>query len=94
MKWYEGIEVVVDPSDVRDYDFDFTQLLQADTISTATVTGENITIDSSSISGNVVTAFISGGSDCTTGTITVKIVTANATPRTFERSIKVKVRNL
>lgn len=81
-----------DPSDVVDYAMDFTQFLQSDTINTATVTSEDVTIDSSSVSGNVVTFFVSGGNDCTDGVITVKIVTSNATPRTFERSIKIKVR--
>ena len=93
MRWYEGLTMQKDPSDVIDYTVDFKQLLQADTISTATVTATHVTIDSSSVTGNVVTIWVSGGSDCTTGVITVKIVTANATPRTFERSFKVKVKD-
>jgi hypothetical protein len=80
-----------DPSDVFDYSMDFKQLLQSDTISTATVTATVVTIDSSSISGNVVTMFVSGGPAGQTGVVTVKIVTTNATPRTFERSFKIKV---
>ena len=91
MKWYEGLEVSKDPSDVIDYTFDFTQLLQADTISTATVTATDVTIDSSSVSGNKVTMFVSGGTAGNTGVIKTTIVTTNATPRTFERSFKVKV---
>ena len=80
-----------DPADVFDYDMDFTQLLQSDGIASITVTGENITIDSSSFSGKVVTFFVSGGEDGNIGVITVKIVTTNATPRTYERSFKVKI---
>ena len=94
MKWTKDLTVEKDPADVVDYPMDFTQLLQSDTISTATVTADNVTIDSSAIVGNVVTAWVSGGTDCTIATVTVKIVTANATPRTFERSFKIKVRNL
>jgi len=81
-----------DPSDVFDYDMDFTQLLQSDGIASITVTGENLTIDSSSFSGKVVTFFVSGGTDGNKGVVTVKIVTTNATPRTYERSFKVDVR--
>lgn len=93
MKWHKDLVVCKDPADVIDYTVDFKQLLQADTISTATVTGTNVTIDSSSVSGNVVTIFVSGGNDGVTGTVKVTVVTTNATPRTFERSFKIKVEN-
>lgn len=91
MKWYRGLTVTKDPADVIEYPLNFKQLLQADTISTATVTGTNVTIDSSSVSGNTVTVWVSGGSAGTTGEVRVNIVTANATPRTFEKSFKIKV---
>ena len=94
MKWYKDLVLRKDPADVIDYPLDFTQLLQSDTISTATVTADNVTIDSSAISGNVVTIWVSAGTDGTIATVTIKIVTANATPRTFERSFKIKVENL
>ena len=94
MKWYKDLIVRKDPADVIDYPLDFTQLLQSDTISTATVTADNVTIDSSSVSGNVVTIFVSAGTNCTTATVKVTIVTANVTPRTFERSFKIRVENL
>lgn len=80
-----------DPSDVFDYEMDWLQLLQADTIASITVTGEQVTIDSSSFSGKKVTFFVSGGTNGTIGTITTKIVTTNATPRTFERSFRIKI---
>ena len=91
MKWHKDLQVTKDPSDVVDYVIDFKQLLQADTISTATVTGTGITIDSSSVSSNVVTIWASGGTSGSTATIKITIVTTNATPRTFERSFKVKL---
>ena len=94
MKWHKDLIVEKDPSDVIDYPLDFKQLLQADTISTATVTADSVTIDSTSTSGNVVTIFVSGGNDCTTATVKITIVTTNATPRTFERSFKIRVKNL
>jgi hypothetical protein len=91
MKWTKTLQVCKDPSDVVDYILDFTQLLQADTISTATVTATEVTVDSSSVSGNKVTIFVSGGNDGRTGVVTTKIVTTNSTPRTFERSFRIKV---
>ena len=94
MKWHSDLVVIKDPADVIDYSIDFKQLLQSDVISTATVTGDGVTIDSSSVSGNVVTVFVSAGTDCTIATVTIKIVTTNATPRTFERSFKIRVKNL
>ena len=82
-----------DPTDVFDYDMDWKQLLQSDTISTATVIGKEVTIDSSSVTGNVVTFFVSGGADGAIGDVTIKVVTTNATPRTFELSFKIKVQD-
>lgn len=93
-RWYKDLTFIKDPSDVLDFPLDFSGLLQADTIDTATATGENITVDSTSISGNVVTVFVSGGTAGSTGTIKATITTTNATPRTFERSFKVRVRDL
>ena len=83
-----------DPSDVVDYEMDWLQLLQSDTINTATVTATEVTIDSSSVSGKKVTLFVSGGTNGNTGVVTIKIVTNNATPRTFERSFRIKVEEL
>ena len=94
MKWHKNLIVCKDPADVVDYPMDFKQLLQSDTIDTATVTADNVTIDSTSVSGNIVTIFVSAGTHRTIATVTIKIVTTNATPRTFERSFKIKVEDL
>ena len=94
MKWYKNLTLEKDPSDVLDYQLDFKQLLQSDVISTAAVVADNVTIDSTAVSGNVVTIFISGGSAGTIATVTTTIVTTNATPRTYERSFKIKVEDL
>lgn len=93
MKWFNGLTIDKDPADVFDIPWSFKQLLQSDTIDTATVEGTNITIDSSSVSGNTVTFFVSGGTDGSTGEVKVTIVTTNATPRTFERTIRFKIFN-
>jgi hypothetical protein len=94
MKWHKNLKVRKDPADVVDYTIDFNPLLKTDTISTATVVGTNITVDSSSVAGNVVTIFLSGGVNCTEATVTTTIVTTNATPRTYERSFTVEVVDL
>ena len=91
MKWTKSLVFCKDPSDVIDYVWDFGQLLQDDTISTATVTATNVTIDSSSVLGNIVTIWVSGGTAGNTGSVEVTIVTTNATPRTFQRSFRIEM---
>jgi len=94
MRWTPTSAFTKDPADVIDYTLDFTPLLQTDTISTATVTGKNVTIDSSSVAGNIVTIFASGGTNCTQATVKVTVVTTNSTPRTLERSFKINIKDL
>lgn len=89
MKWFKGITKEKDPADVIDYPVDFGPLLQTDTISTATVVGTNVTINSSSTSGNIVTVWVSGGTHGCTGEVKITIVTAGG--RTFERTFNIKV---
>jgi len=89
MRWTPKLEFRKDPADVIDFPLNFTPLLQGDTINTAVVEGENITIDSTTIVGNKVTVFVSGGSDGGVGKVTTTIVTNNSTPRTFKRMFKV-----
>lgn len=80
-----------DPSDVVDFDVDWSQFLQANTISSIVVAGTDITVDSSSYSGNVVSFTLSAGTDGTTAKVVVKVV---ASSLTFERTIYIKVKNL
>lgn len=82
--------IVKDPADVVDVIVDFSQYFKTDTITTATVVGTNVTIDSSALASNTVTIFISAGTDGTDGEI--KITVSSAT-RTLERSTIVKVEN-
>ena len=93
-RWNKDIIYEKDPSDVIDYVLNFGGLLKNDTIATATVTGENVTIDSSSVSGNIVTIYVSGGSAGSIGKVKTTIVTNNSTPRTIERTFRIKVENL
>ncbi len=90
-----GVEFVFnpdkDPSDVIDYEINWTPLLQSDGIASITIAGKNVTIDSSSFTGKFVTIFVSGGTDGNIGTVTMTIVTTNSTPRTYERSFPIKI---
>ena len=97
VKWHRDLifkgDDAKDPSDVVDYTIDFGPMLQNDAISTVTATGTNITIDSSSNSGNVITVWTSTATAGTIATVKLTIVTTNATPRTFVRSFKIEVRD-
>lgn len=79
-----------DPNAVLDYTFDWQRWLQSgETISTVTVTGTNVTIDSNSETGGVVTVWLSGGTAGTEATVAVKIATSDS--RTDERSLALPV---
>ena len=79
-----------DPDAVLDYAFDWSSwLASGETISTKTLTGSGVTVDSSSESEGVVTAWISGGTAGQTATVACKIVTSAS--RTDERTIKLKI---
>jgi len=67
-------------------------IIGIDTISAATVTGTNITIDSSSFTDYQVTPVVSGGAEGSTGTVSITITTTSG--RTYNRSFKVKVGDL
>jgi len=80
-----------DPEDVIDVTIDYSQYFKTDAITTIVVVGTNITIDSSSETDNIVTLFISAGSNGTNGEI--KLTVSSAT-RTLERTLFVEVENL
>jgi hypothetical protein len=84
------VKVEKDPTDVIDLVVDYSQYFKTDDITTTTVTGQSVTIDSSAEAANVVTIWISAGTNGTNGE--VKIVTSSAT-RTLERTIIVIVEN-
>lgn len=81
-----------DPEAVLDWQFDWSSwLADAETISSHTVTAPaGLTLDSSTESGGVVTAWLSGGTDGERYTVECLITTTAG--RTDERSITVAVR--
>lgn len=76
-----------DPDAVLDYTFDWSDWLEgvSDSISTASVTASGATVESSSHANGLVTAWVSGGTDGTTASVTCRIVTADG--RTEDRTI-------
>ena len=92
---YRG-RIEKDPADVVDLIVDYTQYFKTDTITSITVTGTNIDIDSSAVASNIVTIFVSGGSNNDTlgssSNAEVKIK-ASSTTRTIERTIEIRVIN-
>lgn len=82
------------PGDILDYPFNWgTNWLAeiVDTITSHTITPEaGITCDSSSVVGDTVVAWISGGTAGTTYRVTCQIVTAGG--RTFQQSIYIKIK--
>ena len=68
-----------------DYQIDWQQYLEAtESISSQTLSANNITVDSNSSSGQVTTMFISGGEPKTNAYIDITITTDNSTARTFK----------
>ena len=82
-----------DPADVVDYTLDWSDVLSdSETITTSTWTvPSGITKDSDSEADTTTTIFLSGGTAGVEYLLTNKIVTNNATARTYEKSIIVPV---
>jgi hypothetical protein len=76
------------PSEVLDYDFDWTKRLtpSTDTIATATVVCEDVdlTILDTEVSDYIVKQWVSGGIHGETYKLTCRIVTTNADPMARE----------
>ena len=82
---------VIDPADVLDFVVDFSEWLQdGETISSHTLTADNVTIDSDDADNDSVTIWLSAGIVNRTATVTTKVVTTES--RTAEKSFTLKVR--
>lgn len=85
------------PSDVLDYEFDFTDWFgaRADTIGSYIVvvaTGLTKVVDS--MAGKIVTVVLSGGTSGVSYKVTVRITTTAATPLVKETDIIIKVKEI
>ena len=74
------------PDAVRCINFNAVGWLKGDTIDKSTVTAENITVDSSSEAGGIITMSLSGGTNGNTGKITVSFTT-DTTPAKTEVAV-------
>lgn len=79
------------PSAVLDYAIDLAAWLAdvGDTLQSLTVVGDGVTVDSSMISGTKVVAWISGGTEGETASVTFRFTTAAG--RTDDRTIYLKI---
>jgi hypothetical protein len=76
-RWYDGAHSdAKHPDDIACYTVNAVAWLAGDTITAHTVTGTNITVDSSSESSGIITITLSGGSDGNTGKVVVNFTTA------------------
>lgn len=86
--------ILREETDVSDWELDWSRYLtQSESISTVSTSATNCTVDSSSVSGQTTTHFISGGNNEAEGHIDVTIVTNNATARKFRVRLRVKTSN-
>lgn len=76
-------------ADVVDFVINYKQKLQSDTISSRTVTGDGVTIDSTSESGNKVTITMSGGNEGDIAEIKASVTTAAG--KVYKRLINIKI---
>ena len=82
---------IKDPDAVLDYALNWTKWLEGDTISTGTWTIDaGPTIASQSVSGGIVTMFLSGGVDGVSYNAKCRVVTTGG--RTEDRTIQIQVK--
>lgn len=86
-----GVTFEMDKSDIRSLVIDYTGELGSDTVSTVTATTTDITAGTPSISSNVVTISLSGGSENATAKVDVEMTTAAGD--VISRIIYVRVRD-
>jgi hypothetical protein len=80
-----------DPSDTIDYALSWHHL-GTDTISTATWTSDQLTVGTSSISGQVTSCFVSGGTAGEVANLTCTITTGMG--RTLQRTVYIAISEL
>ena len=91
MDWFSGLTVGTDPDSVLDWAWDWSDWLEStDSLSDHTATPESgITVSSSSIIGDNVVVWITGGTPGTTYSVTVHAITTEG--REIDRSVNFQV---
>jgi hypothetical protein len=77
-----------DPEDVIEVTVDYSQYFKTTAITSFTIEGTSVTIDSSSETDNIITLFMSGGTRETHGEIKL---TVSSTTQTLERTLIVRI---
>ncbi len=77
-----------DPVDVIRVTIDYAQYFKLEAITSFTIVGTNLDIDSSSETDNIITLFMSGGTRETPGRIKIK---ASSATQTIDRSLIVRI---
>lgn len=83
-----------DPDEVKDYEFDWTDILKGDTISgtTWTISPSGLTKDSDTNNSSTTTIWVSGGTAGVTYSLMNEITTAGG--RKYNRTRKLKMKEL
>lgn len=87
--------IAKDPDAVLDYSFDWgAWLADGESIASHAVTVDGVTLDSNSIGGDVVTAWVSGGTAAPgeVASITCRITTDSLPARVDQRTVYLKIR--
>ena len=83
-RWRPGLtQKAKHPDGIRCYTANFIAFLGSDTIASHTSVGTNVTIDSSTESGKVITITVSGGTHNNTGKVVVTM-TSSSSPAKVE----------
>jgi hypothetical protein len=79
-----------DPNEILDYTIDWSARVQAnDSIVSFTVTGSGINVDSSVLSNNIITVWLSGGNVGSETSVLTRVVTTEG--RTMDQTVKLKI---
>ena len=94
MRWRDGLVVEKDANSVLDWRFDWSRWLSpGDSVSSHSVIADSgLTVDSSSVVGNSVVVWLSGGTAGRSYDVTVRVTTTGG--RTDDRTVKFKVLDL
>ena len=90
-RWSEDVLYRTDKDDVANITFDYSGELGTDTIDSATVNSENITIGTPSITNNVVTATVSAGQEGSIAKMELNVVTTGGL--TIPTKVRFKVKD-
>lgn len=86
--------IIKDPNAVLDYSLDLTEWLgdTGDLVTALVTEAEGVTVESTSIQGAIVTAWVSGGVVGEAASVTFRFTTDSVPARTDDRTVHFKIR--